>query len=90
MDNLLQRLPQPFSRIRYPEYGLRVGIFPALHTRTKSNDPTSHRLRVDELLELQDDGSKFPFPGLFFYTQDMPAVMLSNACTPSMELPELL
>jgi len=67
-----------FARSR----GQKIGIFPALHTRTKSNDPTSRRLRVDELLELQDDGSKIPFPGLFFYTQGMPAVMLSNACTP--------
>ena len=54
----------------------------ALHARTRSNDPTSRRLRVDELLELQDDGSEIPFLGLLFYTQNMPVVMLSNACTP--------
>jgi hypothetical protein len=62
--------------------GQKIGIFPALHTRTTSNDPSSRRLRVDELLDLQDDGSKIPFPGLFFYTQNMPVVMLSNTCTP--------
>ena len=69
---------EPFAKNR----DQKICIFPALHTRTKSNDPTSRRLRVDELLELQDDGSKIPFPGLFFYTQNMPVVMLSNACTP--------
>ena len=69
---------EPFARNR----DQKICIFPALHTRTKSNDPASRRLRVDELLELQDDGSKIPFPGLFFYTQNMPVVMLSNACTP--------
>jgi hypothetical protein len=53
-------------------------IFPALDTRTKSNDPTSRRLRVDELLEWKQN----PFPGLLFYAQNMPVVMLSNACTP--------
>jgi hypothetical protein len=32
-----------------------------VHTRTGSDDPTGRRLRVDEFLELQDDGSKIPF-----------------------------
>jgi len=42
---------------------------------------TGHRLFIEDLLQLQDDGSRIPSAGLFFYTPNMPAMMLTNACT---------
>jgi hypothetical protein len=59
----------------------KIYIFPAIHTRTRSKDPTGRRLRIEELLQLQDNGSRIPFAGLFLYTRNMPAMMLTNACT---------
>jgi hypothetical protein len=38
-------------------------------------------LYAEDLLQLPDQGSKIPFPGLFLYTANMPVVMLSNVCT---------
>jgi hypothetical protein len=73
------------NRIRLEDFarkrGQRVYIFPAEHTRTTCKDPTGRRLLVDDLLQLQDDGSRIPFAGLFMYTQNMPTMMLTNACT---------
>jgi hypothetical protein len=60
----------------------KIIIFPALHTRTKSTGPMNLRLRADDLLGLSEQGTKVPFPGLFLYTRDMPAVVLTNICTP--------
>jgi hypothetical protein len=53
---------------------------------SRSTHPVSYYLRsqaifIDDLLRLQDDGSKIPFAGLFLYTQNMPAMMLTNTCT---------
>lgn len=66
-----------FARTR----GLIIYIFPAMHTRTKSTGPTILRLRAEDLLQQQDQGSKIPFPRLFLYTPGMPAVILSNLHT---------
>ncbi|KAL6405631.1 hypothetical protein AUP68_11392, partial [Ilyonectria robusta] len=59
----------------------KIYVFPALHTRTKSTGTMNLRLRADNLLQLPDQGTKIPFPGLFLYTLNMPAVILTNACT---------
>jgi hypothetical protein len=59
----------------------KIFAFPALYTRTKSTSSTNTRLYVEDLLQLPDQGSKIPFPGLFLYTANMPVVMLSNVCT---------
>jgi hypothetical protein len=40
------------------------------------------RLHADDLLQQPDQGTKIPFPGLFLYTRNMPAVILTNICTP--------
>ena len=56
-----------------------IYIFPARYKRTKSTGHTS--LRADDLLQQQDQNSKIPFPGLFLYTADMPAVILTNVCS---------
>ena len=57
----------------------KIYIFPAQHSRTAST--SSSPLRIEDLLQQADEGSKIPFQGLFFYTLDMPAIMLSNTCT---------
>lgn len=59
----------------------KIYVFPALHTRTKSTGTMNLRLRADSLLQLPDQGTKIPFPGLFLYTPNMPAVIFTNACT---------
>ena len=56
----------------------KIYIFPAQHSRTAST--SSSPLRIEDLLQQADEGSKIPFQG-FFYTLDMPAIMLSNTCT---------
>ena len=58
----------------------KIYIFPSLHNRTKSTSPS--RLYAEDLLEQNDQGTRIPFPGLFLYTLDMPAILLSNICTP--------
>lgn len=63
--------------------GQKIFIFPALHTRTKSSDATNLRLRADDLLSLPEQGTKIPFPGLLLYTPSMPAMILTNICTPA-------
>jgi hypothetical protein len=40
------------------------------------------RLHADDLFQQPDQGTKIPFPGLFLYTPNMPAVILTNICTP--------
>jgi hypothetical protein len=57
----------------------RIYVFPALHSRIKSTGPS--RLCVDDLLQQMDQGTRIPFPGLFLYTSEMPAILLSNICT---------
>jgi hypothetical protein len=59
-----------------------IYIFPAIHTRTKSTGPTNLRLCADDLLGVLEQGTKIPFPGLFLYTPGMPAMVLTNICTP--------
>lgn len=61
----------------------KIFIFPALHTRTKSSNATNLRLRADDLLSLPEQGTKIPFPGLLLYTPSMPAMILTNICTPA-------
>ena len=46
----------------------KIYIFPAVHTRTKSMDRTGRRLFIEDLLQLQDDGSRIPSAGLSFST----------------------
>lgn len=58
-----------------------IWIFPASHTRTKPTDATTTRLKAEDLLKQTDQGTKIPFPGLFLYSRNMPAVMLTNVCT---------
>jgi Helitron helicase-like domain at N-terminus/PIF1-like helicase len=64
-----------FARSR----GQRIYIFPALHSRTKSTSLSA--VHAEELLRLPDQGANIPFPGLFFYTSQMPATVLTNSCT---------
>jgi hypothetical protein len=54
----------------------RIYIFPAQHRRVPS------RLRIEDLLQQKDQGTRNPFQGLFFYTPGMPAAILTNICTP--------
>jgi hypothetical protein len=81
----LNSIRHQVNRIRMEHFAQarcqKVYIFPALHTRTKSTGPTNLRLRVDDLLQQPDQGTKIPFPGLFLYTPNMPAVILTNICT---------
>ena len=81
----LNSLRHQLNRIRMEHFALARGhkiyIFPALHTRTRSTGPINLRLRADSLLQQPDQGTKIPFPGLFLYTPNMPAVILTNACT---------
>lgn len=65
-----------FARSR----GQRIYIFPALHSRTKSTSLSM--VHAEELLQLPDQGTNIPFPGLLFYTPQMPATVLTNSCTP--------
>lgn len=58
-----------------------IWIFPASHTRTKPTDAMTTRLKAEDLLKQTDQGTKIPFPGLFLYSRNMPAVMLTNVCT---------
>ena len=51
-----------------------------MHSRTKSAGPS--RLLLEDMLHQADQGTKIPFPGLFLYTSDMPAIILSNISTP--------
>jgi hypothetical protein len=82
----LNSLRRQVNRIRLEHFARarrqKIYIFPALHTRTKSTRPTNLRLRADDLLALPDQGTKISFPGLFLYTPTMPAVILTNICTP--------
>ena len=57
----------------------RIYIFPAQHSRVTS--ASSSNLRIEDLLQQMDDGAKVPFQGLFFYTQEAPAIILANICT---------
>ena len=58
-----------------------ICIFPAEHSRIKTTNPTKTRLRAEDLLQQPDQGTKVPFPGLFLYTRDMPALILTNICS---------
>lgn len=81
----LNSLRHQVNRVRLEEFARtrcqNIYIFPALHTRTKSTGPMNLRLRADDLLQQPDQGTKIPFPGLFLYTPNMPAVILTNICT---------
>jgi hypothetical protein len=57
----------------------RIYIFPALHNRVRTTGPS--RLLAEDLLQQTDQGTRIPFPGLFLYTPQMPAILLTNICT---------
>ena len=57
----------------------RIYIFPAQHSRVAS--ASSSNLRVEDLLQQMDDGTKVPFQELFSYTPGMPTIILANICT---------
>jgi hypothetical protein len=57
----------------------RIFVFPAQHTRIKST--SRFRISAEDLLQQSDEGARIPFPGLFLYTPDMPAILLTNICT---------
>jgi hypothetical protein len=81
----LNSLRHQINRIRMDHFakarGQKIYVFPALHARTKSTGPINLRLRVDDLLRQPDQGTGIPFPGMFLYTPNMPAVLLTNICT---------
>ena len=64
-----------FARSR----GQKIFVFPARHTRRRKTKG-SRDLYVDKLLEIQDR-TDIKGPGLLLYTQDMPAMALSNIST---------
>jgi hypothetical protein len=57
-----------------------IYVFPATHSRVRTTGPS--RLCAEDLLQQSDQGTKIPFPGLFLYTPHMPAILLTNICTP--------
>jgi hypothetical protein len=57
----------------------RIYVFPATHSRVRTTGPSS--LCAEDLLQQSDQGNKIPFPGLFLYTPQMPAILLTNICT---------
>jgi len=57
----------------------RIYVFPALHRRIRTTGPS--RLYAEDLLQQTDQGTRVPFPGLFLYTREMPAILLTNICT---------
>jgi hypothetical protein len=63
-----------FARSRFQ----RIYIFPAQHSRTKST--SCFCISVEDLLQQSDKGTRIPCPGLFLYTPDMPAILLTNIC----------
>jgi len=82
----LNTIRHPMNRIRLESFARRksqrIYVFAATHSRTKSTGPTNLRLQAHDLLLQPDRSAQIPFPGLLFYTRDMPTVMLTNACTP--------
>ena len=58
-----------------------ICIFPADHSRIKTTNHTKTRLQAEDLLQQPDQGTRIPFPGLFLYTRNMPAVILTNTCS---------
>jgi hypothetical protein len=64
-----------FARLR----SQNIYIFPAEHSRTTSTP--SSPLYLEDLLHQTDQGCKVPFQGLFFYTPEMPVMILANICT---------
>lgn len=82
----LNSLRHQVNRVRLTEFARsrcqNIYIFPALHKHSKSTASTNLRLHADDLLQQPDQGTKIPFPGLFLYTRNMPAVILTNICTP--------
>lgn len=81
----LNAVRHSMNRIRIENFARKqsqkIYLFAALHSRTKSTGTTSLRLRAHDLLLQPDHSAQIPFAGLFFYTRNMPAVMLTNACT---------
>ena len=81
----LNSLRHQVNRIRIEHFAQthcqKIYVFPAYHTRTRSTGPVNLRLRVDDLLQQPDQGTRIPFPGMFLYTPNMPSVILTNICT---------
>ena len=38
-------------------------------------------MSTEDLLQQSDEGTRISFQGLFLYTPDMPAILLTNICT---------
>lgn len=81
----LNSLRHQVNRIRMEHFAKthcqKIYAFPAHHTRTRSTGPVNLRLRVDDLLQQPDQGTRIPFPGMFLYTQNMACAVLTNICT---------
>lgn len=62
----------------------KIFVFPALHARinTRSKDGCPpEKVQLDQLFAAQDDNSKSPSAGLFFYTPGMPVMLLAKLCS---------
>jgi hypothetical protein len=79
----LNALRHHINRIRMEHFtrsrSQRIYIFLVEHSRVTS--ASSSPLRVEDLLQQTDQGTKIPFQGLFFYTAGMPTIILANICT---------
>jgi hypothetical protein len=56
-----------------------IYVFPAIYSRVRITGLS--RLCTEDLLQQSDQGTKIPFPGLFLYTLQMLAILLTNVCT---------
>jgi hypothetical protein len=79
----LNVLRRHVNRLQMEHFALtrsqRIYVFPALHSRVRTTGPS--RLRAEDLLQQTDQGTRIPFPGLFLYTPQMPAILLTNIYT---------
>jgi hypothetical protein len=54
-------------------------VFLALYDQVRTTGPSY--LYTEDLLQQSDQGTRIPFPGLFLYTLQMPAILLTNIYT---------
>ncbi len=81
----LNTLRHLLNRIRIENFARgsqKIYLFAAVHSRAKSTGPTNIRLQAHDLLLQFDHSAQILLSALLFYTQDMPTVMPTNACTP--------
>ncbi|KAH8586713.1 hypothetical protein B0O99DRAFT_49905 [Bisporella sp. PMI_857] len=67
--NSVNSLPEPPST-EHPAKRQRTAAYPTA--------PEAVKLAVGLL---EEEGTRIPFPGLFLYTPEMPAILLTNICT---------